>query len=83
VVDPSHGAADLSLDVAQKDASAAANVEQAITRPEGERLENRLPGERVRVGSAVRLPRGLAVRPASDAIGHPVDPPLADSTEEA
>ena len=69
--------------MAEEDASAAADVEQAVGRPEGQRLEDGTPGERVRIGGAVCLPRPLAARPPGDAVGHPVDPPFADATEEA
>src|SRR5439155_6250440 len=71
----------LCLRVAEKDAAAAADVEQTVGGTKRERLEHGLPRKRVRVGAAVCLPRLLAVRLAGDPIGHPIDPPLAETVE--
>src|SRR5436190_70250 len=61
VVDADRVAARLCLGVAEKDAAAAADVEQTVGGTERERLEHGLPGKRMRVGAAVCLPRLLAV----------------------
>src|SRR5690348_1336972 len=83
VVDARDLAADLLLHMAQKDAAAAAHVEQAVVRAERERLEDVRPREVVRCRRAVRLPGLLAVRAPGDAVGHAIDPPFADAIAEA
>ena len=83
VVDADDRAADLPLHVPQEDAAAAADVEQAVTGAELQRVEYRLPGERVDVGGAVGLASLLAVRTPRDAVRHAVDPPLADPPWQA
>src|SRR4029079_16601130 len=66
----------------QKDAAAAAHVEQSIVRRQLQRLQYRFPGERMHVVRAVCLTRGASVRPALDLVGQAVDPPFTDRLQD-
>ncbi len=68
---------------AQEDPAPAADVEQVVVRPERERLEQRIPEERVRIVGAVGRACLAAARPPREPVGHPVDPPVADALGEA
>jgi hypothetical protein len=81
VVDADDLAPDLRLDVAEEDASTAPDVEEPVVGLQVERREHVRPGEVVGRRRRVCLARLPAVRPTRDAIGHPIDPPLAEPVQ--
>jgi len=63
----------------EEDSAATTHVEQRVVRRQLQRVEHRVPGERVRVVRTVRLTRRAAVRAPGDAVRHAIDPPVADA----
>jgi len=58
--------------VAEQQPTPAAHIEQAVTRPERERAEDRVSREVVHILGAVDLPSARAARAPRDAVGQPV-----------
>jgi hypothetical protein len=67
----------------EEDTAAAAGVEERVLGTRLEHAEHSVPRPCVDIVAAVDLARPAPVGTPRDAVGHSIDPPLADAIEEA